>query len=245
MADGADAGQAGCLVCFQRGKDIQLVTAQNVCGPLCGYDLATLRARAAWSHDPAAKQHAAEAHLAGKAARANLFFYGGRIHAVRGAGDASGRAQLLPHANATGFRIVNTMGEDPDAPLPPDVKALFRSFAEEMSDAEFCYSPLGQFEGDTDRYVPAVLFGCIPVMLTSTFYNQGKVPMASPLGEHPELDWSTFSVGVTLEELSELPAILGRISAARRMRMRHVLSRVWPRFLWSSFYGPYLVSKLI
>ena len=33
-----------------------------------------------------------------------------------------------------------------------------------MSRADFCYSPLGWDNGDSDRYLPAVLHGCVPVM---------------------------------------------------------------------------------
>jgi hypothetical protein len=73
-----------------------------------------------------------------------------------------------------------------------------------MPDAQFCYSPLGQFEGDTDRYIPSVLFGCVPVMLLSTNYGSGRVPMALPLQEHPELRWEDFAVGVHLNEVAAL-----------------------------------------
>ncbi len=120
------------------------------------------------------------------------------------------------------------------------MRALFRSFAVEMSDAEFCFSPLGQFEGDTDRYVASILFGCIPVMLTSTQYGGGRAPLAAPLDEHPALDWSAFSVNVALEQIKDLPSILGSISARKRAKMRHALSRVWRRFLYTSMYGAYL-----
>eukprot|EP00966_Prymnesium_polylepis_P248179 5738413-Prymnesium_polylepis.1 len=32
-----------------------------------------------------------------------------------------------------------------------------------MSRADYCYSPLGWDNGDSDRYLPAVLHGCVPV----------------------------------------------------------------------------------
>ncbi len=88
--------------------------------------------------------------------------------------------------------------------------------------------------------MPAILFGCIPVMLKDTVYGGGVVPLAAPLEEHPALDWSEFSVGVTHSELKDLPAILGRITAHQRMKMRHALSRVWRRFLYTGIYGSYL-----
>lgn len=38
IRDGWDAGEthAAVGVCFQHGKDIQMATSENVCGPLCG-----------------------------------------------------------------------------------------------------------------------------------------------------------------------------------------------------------------
>ncbi len=34
---------------FLTGKDIMIPTAENVCGPLCGYNLTTLRAKSIWA----------------------------------------------------------------------------------------------------------------------------------------------------------------------------------------------------
>ena len=240
MRDGADASQTTCLVCFQFGKDIQLMTAQNVCGPLCGYTLPALRARAVWGVDEAA-HHRSAAHAMGRPPRTHMLFYGGRIQAERGEFDPSGRAQLLPTANASGFRVINTVGPDPDKPLPAEERALWRPFDEEMSDADFCYSPLGQFEGDTDRYVPSILFGCIPVMLLSTDYNGGHVPMALPLQEHPWIRWEDFAVGVHLHEVGRLPEILAAIKPHERMKLRRGMRRVWRRMLYTGIYGSYLV----
>lgn len=42
MADGHDSKSDRCIVCFQRGKDVQIATGQNTCGPLCGYKCAAL-----------------------------------------------------------------------------------------------------------------------------------------------------------------------------------------------------------
>ncbi len=130
--------------------------------------------------------------------RQNILFYGGRIDARRGVADGSGRAQILVHASTPGWRIVNTAGGDPDKPLPVEVTSHFKSFAEEMSNAEFCFSPLGQFDGPTDRYTAAIMFGCIPVMLKTA-----RTPMSMPFDER--LDWSTFSVVVDLAEIENLP----------------------------------------
>lgn len=34
-----------------------------------------------------------------------------------------------------------------------------------MGNSEFCLSPLGQYEGDSDRYLPALLYGCVRIRL--------------------------------------------------------------------------------
>jgi len=241
-ADGQSAGLKMCLVCFDLEKDVQLMTAQNVCGPLCGYDKEALRRWSLWSASNAGRYKELLV-----APRENVLFYGGRIHAKRGPLDISGRAQVLAHLGRPGYKIVNTMGDDPDNPLPVEVKRKYRSFAEEMSKADFCYSPLGQFEGDTDRYVPAMLFGCIPVMLSRAYLvGSMLVPMAMPLGER--LDWSKFSVQIEMSQIGELHNILGNISMAKRHRMRRTMSRVWQRFLYTSIYrdqlgGPYLTES--
>ena len=39
------------------------------------------------------------------------------------------------------------------------------NFAEQMSQTKFCLSAPGLRGGDSDRYLPAILFGCIPVLL--------------------------------------------------------------------------------
>ncbi len=41
---------------------------------------------------------------------------------------------------------------------------------------------MGQNGGDTDRYVAALMFGCVPVMLNSS-YHTAAVPHALPLEE--------------------------------------------------------------
>lgn len=63
-----------------------------------------------------------------------------------------------------------------------------------MPHSDFSYSPLGVNGGDTDRYVPAVLYGSIPILLNSSVEgNQPRtgIPQALPLEE--VIDWSPFS----------------------------------------------------
>ena len=61
--------------------------------------------------------------------------------------DESGRAQLYnAHANRSGWFVWNTFNPDQNVQVAKRI-----NFAEEMARAMFCYSPLGQFAGDTDR----------------------------------------------------------------------------------------------
>ena len=223
LRDGADASRTECLVCFQHGKDVQLITAQAVCGPLCGYNISTLRNLAAWG----TKKHV---HL-----RTTTVFYGGRIDAKRGEGDNTGRAQmLLHHKGRHGWRIINTAGDEETGEISVEDKSLFKSYAEEASRSEFCYSPLGSFAGDTDRYVAAILFGCIPIMLHTVLGN----PMSQPLDE--VINWSSFAVLVGTDDIEHLHDILAEYTAERKHAMRKVMQSVWHRFLYTSIYGSYL-----
>jgi hypothetical protein len=176
----------------------------------------------------------ATSHRRGGEARPTLLFYGGRIHHEKRNDDPAGRAQLwLHHATRPGFRIVQSWVGNTQLQLNA-------TFAEEMSNATFCYSPLGHDAGDTDRYIPAIMFGCIPVMLTSSAKGGQRIPMALPLEEHPAIDWASFSVLVDMEDLPQLHDILGRITHSDVRRMRHAMARVWHRFLWTTIYGSYL-----
>ena len=190
---------------------------------------------------------------AGLPARGNLLYYGGKIHGQRGMDDPSGRAQLLLlHENRTGFRIQRSWDWVKLQPI-----ATGSTYAEEMPNATFCYCPLGHDSGDVDRYIPgslhmhgicilltspcaAILFGCIPVMLVSTIKDGRRVPIGLPLEEHPDIHWRSFSILFDLEDMPRLPEILARVTPADQRRMRHEMRKVWPRLLYTSFFGSYL-----
>lgn len=139
----------------------------------------------------------------------------------------------MHHAERPGFRIVQSFVNN-------EPVVINTTFAEDMSNSTFCYCPLGHDAGDTDRYIPAILFGCIPVMLTTSVKHGRPVPMAMPFEEHPDIDWSSFSVQVPLEELATLHETLAALTHSDLRRMRHAMSRVWRRFLWTGIYGSYL-----
>jgi len=227
MRDGMEGGFETCRVCFQRGKDVYVpVEKNNACGPLCGYNLSTLAARSLWAHERTALP----------APRTHEFFFAGSLDAAAGMTDVNGRAQVfLAHGSRPGWRVVNTRG-DPGLGL---ARAPPVDFAAEMSEAVFCYSPLGGGTGPADRYVAAILFGCIPVMLRSTLMEGWKsYPLSQPFDDL--LDWESFAVLVDLLDLPQLHTMLSGIGFAQRRRMQVNMGRVWRKLLFTSLYGSYL-----
>jgi hypothetical protein len=121
---------------------------------------------------------------------------------------------------------------------PPDSTAAsaarrLPSLASEMSSSDFCGSPPGWDRGDSDRYLPALLFGCIPVFLAAR--------ESRPLEE--ALDWAAFSVAVDESQISNLPQILSEVRYPRErvVAMRRAMASAWERLLFSS-YAPSTTS---
>lgn len=237
LQDGAAVGDGRCIICFQPGKDIHIpIDDTNACGPRCGYSLEALRTHSPWS-----PLNDADRLEMLTAERENLLFYAGRVNIER-PNDGSGRVQVLAHAAAPRFKVINThaVGESD--------RAKFRSFSIEMGKADFCYVPLGQNDGPPDRYVAALLFGCIPVMLKSArvdlwedglrYLGHKEVPLSLPLEER--LDWSRFSLLVDQLDVAHLPAILGNVTKAQLYRLRRGALRNWRKLLYTSIFGSYL-----
>lgn len=237
MRDGFDADprEEKCNVCFQKGKDVQLVTAEGVCGPLCGYKRDSLSKFAVWSRKPRARHHF-------RRERSTILFYGGSINPDNPK-DSTGRAPLyIHHHNRSGYRIINTRltpattGQAGHRPKENE----HVNFAQAMSESIFCFSPLGKTHGDTDRYVAALMMGCIPVMLKSVRRGRLVIPMAMPLEEHPYIDWTKFSVQIDADQIPDLHNILSRFSMGDLRHMRHEVGKVWQRMLYTTIYQPYL-----
>lgn len=183
--------------------------------------------------------------------RRTVVFYAGRVGQPGDKWDPSGRAPMLQlHAGRPGWRLANTAAAGADlssnataaaalAAATRDVadRTLFRNYAREAAGAEFCFSPLGQSLGPTDRFVAAALLGCIPVMLSSTFHGPpGKgSPVAQPFDE--VLDWPSFAVLVRSHDLAGLHTVIEAIAPARRAKMRAALAAAAPRLLYTSIYG--------
>ena len=85
---------------------------------------------------------------------------------MRGGNNPDRRA-LMRHMHQHGVCVRNTAcaeqarncAEGPGT-MPPGNWSL----GEAMAAAHFCFSPRGWDNGDSDRYLPAVLHGCVPLM---------------------------------------------------------------------------------
>eukprot|EP00899_Mesostigma_viride_P004458 jgi/Mesvir1/14012/Mv21628-RA.1 len=225
-----------CLDCFERSKDIQLVTHNNhLCGPLCGFTLERLRELSPFSAFEANGQlRARPADPIGTGRDLTVFFSGQA--AVRDLNDLSGRYQLLYyHKDRPGWAIFDTYE------APPEMRGVHRphtkvDYAHYMRRSVFCASPLGKYAGDPDRYVPAILLGCIPIVFGAT----DRWEIANPFDEHPEMKWGDFSVQVKNEDIKNLHETLAAISPERVAAMQAAIERIWPRFVYSSIYGSYM-----
>mmetsp|Transcript_6263 Transcript_6263/g.23078 ORF Transcript_6263/g.23078 Transcript_6263/m.23078 type:complete len:742 (-) Transcript_6263:220-2445(-) len=113
------------------------------------------------------------------------------------------------------------------------------NFAKQMSSTQFCLSAPGQQGGDSDRYLPAVLLGCIPVVMPA----DDTMPF-----EDDVIPWDEFSVRLAPEDIPRLHEILASVSAAQQDAMRLRMSQYWQYLLYTSLGAvPHrlpLVSKL-
>ena len=205
------------------GLDIRLPTPEgHVCGPFCGMSSATrenhtaatllLRRLSPWT----TTRPAAEVDRMLRAQRPTLLFFAGR------AGKGPRGAVLRYHANRSRFCLHDSSGryksiDDARAATEPNWMPRM------MSQSTFCLSPLGANEGDSDRYLPSVLYGCIPVWLG------GDVPPFADV-----IDWARVSVRVEKSSLlSRLHEQLGNYSHQKIVRMRLALRKVWHKLLWT------------
>eukprot|EP00326_Haptolina_ericina_P021364 CAMPEP_0181189688 /NCGR_PEP_ID=MMETSP1096-20121128/11793_1 /TAXON_ID=156174 ORGANISM="Chrysochromulina ericina, Strain CCMP281" /NCGR_SAMPLE_ID=MMETSP1096 /ASSEMBLY_ACC=CAM_ASM_000453 /LENGTH=231 /DNA_ID=CAMNT_0023278853 /DNA_START=23 /DNA_END=718 /DNA_ORIENTATION=- len=96
-------------------------------------------------------------------------------------------------------------------------------FSRAMSASDFCYSPLGQRHGDSDRYLPAILYGCIPVFI--------KEEEAGPFDEI--INWSLVSLQLRPRHVPVMHHVLQNISAQQVVRMRMAMASIWKPLLWT------------
>eukprot|EP00897_Mesotaenium_endlicherianum_P002165 jgi/Mesen1/1977/ME000147S01071 len=101
--------------------------------------------------------------------------------------------------------------------------ALYGGYLEGMARSVFCFSPAGWGWGM--RTTQALQAGCIPVIIQPN--------VTQPL-EYDLLDWDTFSVKLTVEDIPTINKILRAIPAEEIARKRAAMRDVWMRFVWTS-----------
>ena len=146
--------------------------------------------------------------------------------AVRGHNNPT-RNDLLRLAarNRSRLCITNTASASHAAPVT--YRAL-PSIPESMLSSRFCYSPRGWDQGDSDRYLPAILYGCIPVM-------SDRIE-AMPLDELPEMKWNATALAIERELLDALPGILTRgVSRSDETEMRKLAAPMVERLLYTTY----------
>ncbi|KAL1520662.1 hypothetical protein AB1Y20_022234 [Prymnesium parvum] len=254
-----------CVVCFQPGLDVRLPTPEtHMCGPLCGmHAVADERGRTPLPvalQRELLGRHVRPAVGLGEARRkGRLAAAGGRAAgggrsecllwwsgADRG-NNLERRTLVQQAALQPDLCVTNTLARPANGTSTKcDGTALSRcagaskwelalDMSRALSSADFCYSPLGWDNGDSDRYLPAVLHGCIPVM---------SDPLeAMPLEELPDLHWPDFTLAASRLALPRLSQLLRAVPRARVHRMRAHLLRAWPRLLYTTVHFSSLPTR--
>jgi hypothetical protein len=239
-ADGADSGNTqACTGCVQRGKDIVLPTAQNACGPLCGdATLEELRRVAVWdTNTPTSLIHAIS-YVKSWPERQYWMYWTGQVKlelqrdTADTQNDISGRGEFyrLFHRRNDSF-VRNSYVWQRDEAVDKSMPRILNT----MRNSTFCYSPLGRVGGDHDRYIPALLTGCIPVILKSVVVGHKRQHIVQPFEDI--INWDSIAVLIHADEMTNLTDILSRTNIVSKRA--HVHS-VWRKLLYTSFYGSYL-----
>jgi len=239
-ADGYDSGQEHCEGCMQRGKDVVVPTGRNACGPLCGGTLDDLRRFTVWDADQQLETHVLSAYTYVKRwpTRDWHVFFSGQVHPLRMVGDAdpmndpSGRGEFYRlYNNRSDWSVTQSYDWEHNVAVKP----MKHTMLEMMRNSTFCYSPLGRIGGDTDRYIAAIMTGCIPIMLSAVYVGGARQPYVLPFED--VLDWNKFAVIVDAADIPLLPELLESVDiVSKRAHMAHV----WRRMLWTKHYGSHI-----
>ena len=239
----------GCSACVQLGKDLVVPTAENACGPFCGGDINTLRRWAVWNDWDA--EHRGPSSRTPIRALEYVREWGPRPMRVFWAGtipphvlqmgtqikyDLSGRGLMYAtHRDTPGYHMYQTYDWDANRPSPLGTPML-----EMMRNATFCFSPLGTHGGDQDRFLPAILTGCIPIMLRTVLTTdtiKARVVFPYEGGAAEAVRWDDVAVVIDVEDVPRLNEILDAVDVASKRAHMHT---VWRKLLWTSVYGSYL-----
>lgn len=239
LADGADSKNGNyCSGCIQAGKDVVIPTAQNACGPLCGSNLDTLRRFAVWNADAPNTIFGALDYVKRWEERPHTMFWAGQVSPralspdFDANDDISGRGAFWQaHHNRPGWSLHQTYDWAANKPAPLGVSML-----EMMRNSTFCYNPLGHVGGDADRYIPALLTGCVPVVLRTV---RAGTLLKYRMPFEDVLEWNKVAVIIDAHDVPRLHEILAERSKDLHSLRAHAYS-FWRRMLYTQVYGAYL-----
>ena len=233
-------GAPGKFNFFLRGLDIRLPSGElHDCGPFCGTPLHQRPRPTRAQTDSVAQRVLRQfSPWARPQAERDLLLRAPRRHRLFWAGKASGRKGFRGdlfrlHTNSSnhlrdGWLLHDTSGRHkPHGAATPAETRRRGWFAQSMAMSDFCYSPPGQYHGDSDRYLPAVLYGCIPI-----FAKDGETPPFDDV-----LPWPNVSLQVGLGDVGRLHEIIAAVGPAKLVHMRLAMGAVWRRLLWTSTFG--------
>jgi hypothetical protein len=237
-----DVHDGSCEACFLPHLDLVVPTAENACGPLCGAKRETLARYAAWRDEGAPKSLASSIrYVSDWPDRPTKMFWSGQVgrhahsaapEALDARNDVSGRNVFYATwKSAPGYELYQSYDWDADKPVKP----YNWSILEKMASSTFCFSPLGHRGGDMDRYLPAILTGCIPVFFEYVYHGGRRQTVTPPLANL--INWAQIAVIITPEQVPQLDAVLAGVHVLKK---RAHMWNVWRSMLWSGFYGSYL-----
>ena len=234
------ARDGACLNCFAPGLDIRLPSPEgHECGVSCGLHMVfNASSRTSW-FVPIELQR----ELLRRAARRSPSIYPQRsltrpksdgclfswAGAVRGR-NSPARWEVLKLIGTPGACVTNTIANQKkpgDTPVPSIPTAMLRS--------RFCFSPRGWDQGDSDRYLPAIMYGCVPVMSDRL---EGM-----PLDELPEMKWGEAALAIEREAITSAIDFVKSIPPAHEAHMRNVTSPMLARLLYTTFEFSQLPSR--
>lgn len=220
---------------FQAGKDVVFPVGRgNTCGPLCGSTIHDLRTLTVWNAlHPGTLWEALQNVRHWPRRKHHVFWAGSITPAVSVENDHSGRLEFYStFRNNPLFYVHQTYNWAADHATPLNVSIL-----ENMRDSTFCFVPMGSNGGPQDRYVAAVLVGCIPIMLRSVRLDGQSTLIAFPFEGLGSIVWEEFAVVVTIDEIPALEKILQTVNIKHKRAQLHL---VWQKLLWTKVTGPLL-----